>query len=417
MYFYKNTNQILFKTFSAILFFLTIVIPNSLPILTFGFLILSSIVIFNSLELYKYYIKFLYFYLFGLVVTFVYLIVGVLNGSPEEAVVQTVLIYIVSPILWSLVTLGVLELYDNKQLFNIFNIYVYFAVFSVAIFYYMFLKYGQESVSFFSKGANVNIKDGYAGATMHVYGSLMFFISGYFASPSVIKNVYNRYFLFSLLLIVVFTSGRTALFLSVFIGLFCNIIHRFVFDFSNLVELISKIFIFSLFGIFLLVLFSFFTNIDLEFILKDHFNNISEFGGSARSDQLTALLSGINKNFGFGSGFGIGVDYVRNEDYPWRYELVWFATLFRVGLFGTVIYSSVFVYYFIIVIKEFSKIMINNKSFFMFGGFLSAFLSSNTNPYIESFTMQWMYILPILYLFKDLDSNFNTDSTIIQIKG
>jgi hypothetical protein len=33
---------------------------------------------------------------------------------------------------------------------------------------------------------------------------------------------------------------------------------------------------------------------------------------------------------------------------------------------------------------------------FMFCGFVCAFLATNTNPYIEAFILQWMYVIPLV---------------------
>jgi hypothetical protein len=37
----------------------------------------------------------------------------------------------------------------------------------------------------------------------------------------------------------------------------------------------------------------------------------------------------------------------------------------------------------------------------MFCGFLCAFLGTNTNPYIEAFSLQWMYVIPLVAMFVD----------------
>lgn len=34
----------------------------------------------------------------------------------------------------------------------------------------------------------------------------------------------------------------------------------------------------------------------------------------------------------------------------------------------------------------------------MFGGFMTALLATNPNPYIEVFTFQWIYVLPVAHL-------------------
>ncbi|MCT7061868.1 hypothetical protein, partial [Salmonella enterica] len=86
---------------------------------------------------------------------------------------------------------------------------------SVAVFFYLFLTRGAAAVSFFFEGANVNLAEGFSGATMHVYGSMIFLCGGFFSSPEVIKHRSLRFSLLAMLLICALTSGRSALILSV----------------------------------------------------------------------------------------------------------------------------------------------------------------------------------------------------------
>ena len=64
---------------------------------------------------------------------------------------------------------------------------------SVGVFFYLYLTRGAAAVAFFFKGANVNLNNGFAGATMHVYGSLIFLCGAFFSSPELIRNRLLRF--------------------------------------------------------------------------------------------------------------------------------------------------------------------------------------------------------------------------------
>ena len=138
--------------------------------------------------------------------------------------------------------------------------------------------------------------------------------------------------------------------------------------------------------------------ISIDAIFRDFFDKLASGGGVLRSEQFYALLKGINDSFGFGVGHGVGVSYLRDNNFPWRYELVWMATILRVGFFGSLIYLMLFLIY----IKKFliyrKKNNISAFDLFIFSGFVAAFVASNTNPYIESFAFQWMYVFPVVSL-------------------
>jgi hypothetical protein len=123
-------------------------------------------------------------------------------------------------------------------------------------------------------------------------------------------------------------------------------------------------------------------------------------GGEARSVQASALWTGIIEAHGVGAGHGVGVPYVRSDQYPWRYELVWVATIFRVGLVGAIVYFLPFAFYIAAAVRSGLHRSLTMEDRFLLGGFLCAFVASGTNPYIESFAFQWMYILPIVWFFR-----------------
>jgi hypothetical protein len=100
-----------------------------------------------------------------------------------------------------------------------------------------------------------------------------------------------------------------------------------------------------------------------------------------------------------GSGHGIGVSYARSETFPWRYEMVWVATVFRVGLFGALVYTFIFLLYIADVLIKLGTGALSVIDKFYFAGFISVYIASNTNPYIESVAFQWMFVFPVVRHF------------------
>ena len=350
------------------------------------------------------------FALYGasLFVTFTYVLVGVIRGATLEAVFQVITIYAISPLLWICVAIAIRSRINSEIFAKWIAFLVISAATSVAFFFYLFINYGGEAVAFFIETANINLNDGYVGATMSVYGSFIFLTGALFASPTIIKNLTLRIFCLICVLVVVVTSGRSALILSMLIGaaiflLFLKVDRKSKSSFGGGIALIA-VFIFGLCAYF------YASSIDLNLIFQLFFEELTSGGGEERVEQAIALLKGVGDTWALGAGHGVGVDYVRSEIYPWRYELVWFATLYRVGLIGFLIYFLPLIFYFSRFFWFYRKRLLSRLDVFMFGGFFCALLASNTNPYIEAYVFQWMYIVPFVFLM--LKSKSRTDSDI-----
>lgn len=377
---------------------LAIVVPNSFQFSTVSLLFICALLSLPSVLR-----RGISFWMFGCLVTSwlvtsIYIFVGVTSGAPVEAVLQVVFIYMISPTMWVIVFSGLLNRVSIDFVVNMFSIYAVLSVLSVVLFFFLFATFGAEAVSIFKENANVNVRGGYAGATMHVYGSLIFLTAAFFSAPEVIKKVPFRWMLLMCLLLSAITSGRSALILSVPIG----ILIRFFVRRYTLKQLSSATvdlgFIFVFF-FFLAWFIFYFYSIDVAYIIRLFLEEISQGGGGARTGQISALWEGIRSNHGLGSGHGIGVDYIRSADFPWRYEVVWLATIFRVGFIGALLYFLPFALYFAGIFYLWARGQVDSFDRFLFGGFLAVFVASTTNPYIEAFTFQWMYVLPACYFF------------------
>ncbi len=396
--------QGVFRLFVFLLLFLTIAIPNSLQFFTAAIMLICFILALLFVRI-NHYVKFLVFlHCCNVTVTLCYIAVGYFNNAPLIAILQVFIIYIISPFLWIFISIGIIQTIGINLLIRWITYISFACIITVAIFFLLFFNFGPEYVTFFIKAKpNIHFQDGYVGATMYVYGSLIFLSGAFLSTPEIVTYKKIRYILLPLLLAAGITSGRSALILSIPIGIFLGLIipSKFVNIPSANYEtwkICKRIFNLGLIGVISGLTLQHFASIDLIFIIIKFLENIINFGGIARIEQYQALLDGIIKSYGLGMGHGIGVNYIRNYNFPWRYELVWLSSIFRVGLFGTLIYSSPFVYYFFKISKPILKHNLLPQDKFFFSGFLCAFIASFTNPYFESFVFQWMYILPLVVL-------------------
>lgn len=379
------------------LVFFTVIMPNSFQVAT-------AIVMFGSAFVCLFYIsktdissRFLIFLYLSFCVTLLYLVVGVMNLAPNKAVLQVFYIYMVSPFLWFVILTFLIVHFGDKKIINFFIPIAWVCCFSCFVFFYLFEKYGSKSVSLFIENANLNTKDGYSGATMHVYGSLVFLAGGFFSAPEVIKNKILMVLTLIILSIAAVTSGRTALIVSIFIGLFV-----FLFFSSGSNSIKVKIgFVFSLLLVVITVIYisSFFRGIDFFYVMNVVTDKVFSGGGIERTVQTEKLIESFSNSYGLGVGHGVGIDYIRNPDFPWRYETIWIATLHRVGFLGALIYFMPFAVYLVLTFFKLFKCGLNLSERFFLGAFLCAFAASNTNPYLEGVTFQWMYVFPVLAFF------------------
>ena len=323
------------------------------------------------------------------------------NGASNEALLQTLFIYIVSPALWILVAGGVLATFESDSLERMMENNAIFGAASVGLFFYLFLNGGPEAVSFFiePENANVNLVDGYSGATMHVYGTLLFMSSAMFAMLAVGEMGTKLLITLGILVVVAVTSGRSALMLSVPVGLVLGALLRPGIHGQRAGTIAwalgKQVGIAVLAGIVFIILLSSFTEVDVLYIIGGFWEELSGGGGSERTNQANALFDGIISSFGIGAGHGIGVNYIRSEMYPWRYEIVLLATIYRVGFAGALVYAWPFIRYGWGVFETWKHKRLTNFDVFLFAGCASAFIAAATNPYIEAYTFHWMYVLPV----------------------
>ncbi|MBE1162285.1 hypothetical protein [Dyella acidiphila] len=397
---YQFTVRHMFLGVAMLLLLFTVVVPNSLPVTTAVTMAMAFLLAVPGIRFSASLRNLLALYACTVMVTVIYIIVGGLHGAPLQAMVEVSAVYIAAPLAWMVIAEALHRQLGTERLIDWFIVLSILCVVSVAAFFYLFLTRGAAAVSFFFQGANVNLAEGFSGATMHVYGSLIFLAGGFFSSPELIKNKLLRFSLLMALLICAITSGRSALIISVPIGLLIGWMLS-----SRTVEHVGKSAMARLlqYGLPLLIAFiaalyllQAYTQISLSSVLNIVFDKVASGGGRARADMSRSLYAGIFDNGGLGAGHGVGVSFVSDPLHPWRYEVVWLATIYRVGIVGSLIYVMPFLLYAIGVTRMALARLLPVRHKFLFSGFVCAFLATNTNPYIEAFALQWMYVIPLV---------------------
>ncbi|MFC4764014.1 hypothetical protein [Dyella koreensis] len=391
---------------AMLLLFLTVVVPNSLPVPTAAMMGITTLMALPGLRLGRGFKKLLALLMCSSMVTVIYIAVGYLNDAPPVAAAQVLVIYILSPLLWMVISDGLLRWPGSSRLMDWFAWLSVLACISVGLYFYLYLTYGAAAVSFFFKGqANVNLNEGFSGAIMHVYGSLIFLAGGFFSSPELIKSRLLRLTVLAMLLVCALTSGRSALILAIPVGwVLGQWLTPRTLGYQRSIRTpltrLVKVGLPTVFAIALVVvLLESYTSIRLSVIYDSFMDKLTSGGGTSRVGMAGSLFEGILDNGGIGAGHGIGVSFVSSQEYPWRYELVWLATVYRVGLVGALVYALPFLLYIARVLRMAAVRKLPPQHKFLFCAFVAAFIASNTNPYIEAFAFQWMYTIPVLALF------------------
>lgn len=379
-----------------VFFFLVMVVPNSFRFITLPLFFLVGLVSVCALRSFKR--SLIAVWLLSSLITMLYLGIGVRHGYPA-AIPQVIFVYVVSPFIWIMILSFVFSQYSIRSILRTVLILSFIGAMSVPLFVVLFSLHGPNALTWLIKDPNLQFTPGSVGVTMHVLAPLAFVVAGFFSCPRVVHNSFLRFIVSFVLVIAVVISGRSALFVSLFIGIFSN----FLFDFrSRHIDpsvIASDLFLWCILGLCAYWL-SIASKLDLTMIFHGYLSHILEMGGQARVLQAKALIQGIYSNHLLGSGHGVGVEISRNSEFPWRYELFYLATLYRVGLIGFVVYSLPVFF----VIRGYLRTCrselhswLNLVDRFVLIGFIATIIICGTNPYLESFDFQWMFWAAVVY--------------------
>jgi hypothetical protein len=389
-------------------FLISIAMPHSFQEITAAMIFITALVSFSYIikdDIYNFnYID--SFFIFSVFINLLYIYIGIVNNSYPDSILQNIIVFLISPLMWILIFKGVSKYIGVEFFIHILSYYSILSACTVAIFFYLFFNFGSDSVTIFLKEPNITNRDGVYAATLAVYASFIFLSSAFLSMPHIIEKTWLRITCLTSILVVAITSGRSAVIIAGVLG----IILYFIFNkFQNsapatrhinigkiIVIIVSLVFILLSFAVFL----QFFPDINLSYTIESVYVKIFEAGGEARRDQWSGLLEGIYQTAGLGAGHGVGVDIIRSNEFPWRYEIFPIAMVYRVGIFGFSLLMLPYCIYFYRFLTKMFMHRATPSDKFMFAGFLGILLASWTNPYPESFIYQWMLLAPMV-LFEE----------------
>ncbi|MCQ9638295.1 hypothetical protein MP478_02755 [Chryseobacterium sp. WG14] len=390
MQIYKK--QIHFNALSVLMVvtaFLLFVFPNSFRPVKLVLLLLIFLVGLTKVQTIEKVI--IFSVILSMIVTIIYLMVGIHQSlNPSEALSQVLIVYIFTPILWVVILNYCFEKFKVETIVKYLNIYMVLGAVSVFVAIWLFMNGKRQILELIIEDPNMTFtKKGIVEMKLFVYGSLIFFIPAFLQLEKVFKRKAIYFVVILTVVIAAIVSGRSALLLSVFVGLFFYVVT------NSSVKLIRYFII----GLLLTVVLIFILNsygVNVLNVLEGFYVKIFEGGDKARSEQTMALIKGVNNNI-FGAGHGVGVDYIRSKKFPWRYENVPVAIIYRVSIFGFLIYSIPFLY----SVYKYVSIKIKNPyDHYMLAGIVSMLIATFTNPYLESFEFNIFYVLPFIYFVK-----------------
>ena len=393
------------RTMLFVTMLVCVVVPHSFQVATAGLILATFIVCVLDLRRSEWFDRLFICYCAGVVVTAIYLWVGYAHGAPREAVNQIAIVYLLSPLIWLVLSTALMQLIGLIGTVRLLLALSWLAMLSVAAFFFGYLVVGKQAVSFLIEDANVNINDGFAAANLLVYGSLIFLSGAYFADPGIMRSRVGRLLFPGAMVLCAITSGRAALILSIPAGYAIGALLRPRLTPTEVrrgygaTSLIPSL---AIGGVAVVVAFAvlsiFFPRVDFTLLLVSFWDKLISGGGELRTEQAAALWEGIEQSYGLGVGHGIGVRYLRSDLFPWRYEIIPLASMLRVGFLGTAVYMSTFLVYGVLLIQRYAQRALTREDIYMSGGFIAVALAVFTNPYIESFIFQWMYFLPVVAL-------------------
>lgn len=399
--------------FLVIFFTSLLVIPRSygsykLVVLVFLLFLISTFFILNFKRLPNINLFFLVYFLVVILGACIWSIIGVLNGSEAKAIFDYLRLFLVFSIVYFVLYYYLTIMYScrwSDAVIVASSIFI-----SIILFFSILNSLFSWSIIPHSVIDELNLKvgihEGYTHVLNHNIGMMSFLIS-YTLSLLFLNSKSSKLILYFTFLIsflaVVLSSRRAVLFVIILVPaviLFFSYISNFKFSccFRNFYIFYTSLFVAVI--LFVIYLFVNFPLIFESFVLRitEAFN---EDYASPRVIQKYHLLSGFYNNWLLGSGFGGTVEYVRDDDRPWIFELSYHVFLFNVGLFAFTAFALVVIVYLFKAILNIRKNSLSDeikiRVIALMVAYISVLLISYTNPYMtSSFDFMFTIFLPPL---------------------
>lgn len=363
-------------------------------------------------------LRVLFFYgfvaLFGIVWSFV----GIVNGAEPLAIVDTLRLYVG----WSVAYVLLVTILCNSDGLLVFHRAALASAFIIVFLNFaglldQYLQWGLMSISMReSLDLFVGFHDGYIQITSHNIGTLFFLVPYllmfHFRNDArSIASVWTWAALILALLLVA-VSGRRALWISCLIAPVIAVglgmatssmaVWRAGLRRGAMPAMAACLLAIGSLG--------WLMDFELETPLIDHVS--SAFSAEdERTIQRGFLIDSFAGSPVFGTGFGIGAGYVRNDERPWIYELTYQQLLMNVGLVGYILVGMIFLGYLRIVLLHADGIGPRSaiaQSLLL--GLLVFLIGSYSNPYLGSFDfLLVLAVLPFLSTRPQLRSMGNDE--------
>lgn len=338
-----------------------------------------------------------------------FIFMGVVNGN--HAVLIIVPVYVV----WPMFFLFVAGAFNHPRYWDGFFKTIIVGSIAVSILGFLaaaealgYLDFGL--LAFLGEGTRMAVSQGNVGFTTPSLATLIYalpFLLAIIMLPKEVIHLKTWWLIFVWIgflstIIIMVMSGRRAFWLSaalspfiiIIISILCRVKVNLKNNFIGL-GLILLLVIGTL--VFLDVTFD---DIWTDFVSGFDFSNYKKEDVFTRKLQFDALLHGWMNSPIIGAGHGAGaIEFIRNPEAPFDYELSYMSLLFHTGLLGFLIYSSSVIWLFFRSVKLVRKLPCAAEMLIPTLTGLACFLIANTsNPYLEKFDYLWTLFLPVAIL-------------------
>lgn len=247
--------------------------------------------------------------------------------------------------------------------------------------------------------AVVDNASSYFKFTLPNVASLLFLLPYLFSSYLFGNGGKAKFVLLSLLSVLALLSGRRALLLFSFVGpitAYCITCGAPAISRKSYFRIIVLSVVLLLFAI----IFSSYWPEHVAQLFMSMLDFTSNNSNQERNLQFQSLIHGFLQSPILGNGAGAVASYLRSEEIPWAYELLYVALLFQYGLIGFSLYFFGIFSIVIFLVYRVRMLGRNSFEFYYLSGFISFVLASSTNPYLSKFDYMWVIFIPVaLYNF------------------